>query len=50
VETIEASFVRVVFFVLGVLLAAILLGRIIRERNRANELARDRSYFKRNYR
>lgn len=38
----------VLVFIVGVILAAALLARIIRQRNRAEQM-RDRDYFKRNY-
>lgn len=40
---------NVVVYVVGVILAALAMGKIIRERNRAAEKKRDRNYFKRNY-
>jgi 4-hydroxybenzoate polyprenyltransferase len=36
------------FFIVGVIAAAAILARIIRERRRAEEM-RERNYFKRNY-
>lgn len=38
----------VFIFIAGVVLAAALLARIIRQRNRAEQM-RDRDYFRRNY-
>ena len=36
-------------YFIGVILAAALLGRMLKQRNRSIELNRDREYFKRHY-
>ncbi len=38
-----------VVYIVGLILAAMALAKVIRERARAEERKRDRNYFKRNY-